>query len=85
MADVITDSDIEVCVAVAAQLALYFTGTPDDEMLLALDGIRSDLQARLSGEFGAEVATVIAEAFIVTVVRRRIEIEAAGETSPVLN
>lgn len=83
--DVLTDHDIDTCVAVAAQLALFFVGTPEDEMLASLHHVRSDLEARLSEPFGAAVAAVIAEAFAATVALHRREIEAAGETSRVLN
>ena len=81
----LTDRDIDDCVAAAADVALLFVGTPEDVMLGALYQMRADLEAGLSEAFGADVAAMIAQSFVATVIRHRREIEAAGETSRVLN
>jgi hypothetical protein len=69
----------------AASLASFYVGTPDDQMLIALYRVRSNLEAGLSEAFGAEVATAIAQAFVATVIRHRAELETAAETPRVLN
>jgi K+-sensing histidine kinase KdpD len=75
----------ERCAAAAADLALFFVGAPDEQMLASLQQTRINLETELSETFGAEVATAIAQAFVATVIRHRREIEAAGETPSVLN
>jgi hypothetical protein len=62
----------------AADLALFFVGAPENEMLLSLHQVRTNLEADLAEPFGAEAATLVAQAFVATVVRHRREIEAAG-------
>ena len=64
----------ERCVAAAADLALYFVGAPDEQMLASLHQTRTNLETELAETFGAEVATAIAEAFVATVIRHRREI-----------
>jgi 7-keto-8-aminopelargonate synthetase-like enzyme len=77
---------VERCVAAAADLALFFVGAPENEMLVSLHEVRANLEAELAEAFGAEVAALMAQAFVAAVVGRRREIEAAGETPPpVLN
>jgi hypothetical protein len=78
-----TDEFIESAVAAAAGLALLFVGVPDVEMMRALHVVRAAVQANLAKTFGADIATVIAETFVATVVRRRREIDDAP--SRVLN
>jgi hypothetical protein len=72
-------------VAAAADLALFFVGTPDEAMMHSLYDVRSNLQEQLAQTFGPDVAAAIAGAFVATVARRRREIEAAGATARVLN
>ena len=80
-----TDRDIEECVSAAANLALFFAGVPDDEVLSAMPGLREHMAAGLSEKFGADVAGLIAEALVNAVIGRRREIEAAGAMPRVLN
>jgi hypothetical protein len=75
---------IDRCVAAAADLSLFFVGAPEDQMLAALHGVRANLEGELAQTFGPDVAGVIAAAFVATVIRRRREIEAAGDTTPVV-
>jgi len=51
----------ERCAAAAADLALYFVGAPDEQMLASLHQTRTNLnlEADLAETFGAEVATAI--------------------------
>ena len=80
-----TDQFIERCVAAAADLALYFVGAPDEQMLASLQQTRTNLETELTEMFGAEVATIVAQAFVSAVVGHRREIEGAGETPRVLS
>ena len=80
-----TQEFIDRCVAAAADLALFFVGAPDEQMLASLRQTRTNLETELSETFGAEVAAAIAEAFVATVIHHRRELEAAGETPRVLN
>jgi hypothetical protein len=80
-----TDEFIDSAVAAAAGLALLFVGVPDVEMMRALHEVRAAVQANLAEAFGADIATVIAETFVATVVRRRREIEPAGGEARMLN
>jgi hypothetical protein len=75
----------ERCAAAAADLALFFVDAPDDQMLAALYQVRADMEAKLVTTFGADVAALVAQAFVAAVVGHRREIEAAGGTSRVLN
>ena len=84
-ADLMTDEFIDGCVATAADLALFFCGVSDLEMIGALYQLRADFQAELAQKFGSEVSALIAEALVATVVGRRREIEAGGATPRVLN
>jgi hypothetical protein len=78
----VTQEFIDRCVTAAADLALYFVGAPDEQMLASLHQTRANLETDLAETFGAEVATAIAEAFVATVIRRRRELEAAGDATP---
>jgi hypothetical protein len=72
--------------AAAADVALFLVGKPgDDEMIVALLRLHADMAATLETSVGAEIAGLLAAAFVVTVVRRRAEIEAGGATPRVLN
>jgi hypothetical protein len=79
-----TDQFIDRCVAAAADLALFFVGAPDEQMLASLHQTRTNLETELSETFGADVAALIAETFCATVIRRRRELEAAGATPAVV-
>jgi hypothetical protein len=74
----------ERCAAAAADMALFFCGASEEQMLASLHQTRINLEANLAETFGAEVATAIAAAFVATVIRHRREIETAGATPPVV-
>ena len=60
-------------------------GTPENEMVLALYSLEAELENGLQ-PLGTGPAAEISEIFCATVIRRRRELEAAGETPPrVLN
>ncbi len=65
---------------VAADLALFFVGEPEEKMLSALEQTRSNLEAEIAPILGAETAAAIAAAFTGAVIGHRREIEAAGTT-----
>jgi hypothetical protein len=69
----------------ATELALFFAGEPEEKMLAALEQARCNLQTEITPILGAASAATIATGFVGAVVGCRREIEAAGETSPVLN
>jgi hypothetical protein len=83
MAEVITDEWIAEMVATAGCLGQRFVGTPEDEMTFALYHIEAELEDRLQS-LGADAAATIAESFAATVIRVRREIEAAGDTTPLV-
>jgi hypothetical protein len=72
-----TDELIADLVAGAANMALLFVGVPHQEMLVALFSIRKTIREQLSAMLGAEVATLVSEALVATVIRRRSEIESS--------
>lgn len=69
---------IDRCVAAAADLALFFIGRPEEEMLVSLHQVRTNLEAQLAETFGPEVARLFAQAFVAAVAGHRREIDAAG-------
>jgi hypothetical protein len=69
----------------AADLALFFVGISEDAMLLALSEVRSNLDGEHSETFDADIAAIIAQAFVSTVVLRRRELDTTGATPRVLN
>jgi hypothetical protein len=79
MTEVMTDEFIKNTVALANGYALWFAGVPDAEMMPFLDMARANMTTDLAQKFGAEVATAVAEAFIVAVLRQKRDLEAAGE------
>jgi hypothetical protein len=82
---VMEDDFIDRSVAAAADLALFFVGVPENEMLLSLYHVRANLEVELAEAFGPEVAALVAQAFVAAVVGRCREIEAAGAAGRVLN
>ncbi|SIO50142.1 hypothetical protein SAMN05443247_06644 [Bradyrhizobium erythrophlei] len=76
---------VQRCVAAANELALLYVGEPEEKMLAALHQARANLEAKLAELFGPDVAAMMAEAFVAAVIGRKREIEAAGDTTPVLN
>jgi hypothetical protein len=80
-----TPEFIDRCVASASELALFFTGVPENEMTAALYQVRANIEAELAGMFAPDVAAAIATAFVTAVAGRRREIEAAGEMPGVVN
>jgi hypothetical protein len=79
-----TDQDVDSLLCLAAGYAMWFVGVPEAEMMAALDGIRSDLETRLTEKLGTDVANTIAAAFPGAVVSARRALEAGG-TPGVLN
>jgi hypothetical protein len=84
---VMTDRDIDECLTAAANLALFFVGVPEEEVLDAMPRLRAHMAAGISERFGADVAGQIASALVKAVWACRCEMEkaAGGATSPVLN
>ena len=74
---------IERCTAAAADLALFFVGQPEEKMIQSLHEVRANLETDLAETFSADIAGMIAAAFVDAVVCRRREIE--GKTSRELN
>jgi hypothetical protein len=62
----------------ATELALFFTGQPREKMMAALEQTRCNLEAEFAQILGAEMAAVIATAFVRAVVDQRRELEALG-------
>jgi hypothetical protein len=81
----VTQNFIDRCVASASDLALAFTGVPDEAMLAQLYQVRANLETELAETFGAEVAAQMAQAFVAAVIGRKREIDAAGEMPRVVN
>lgn len=81
-----TDQDVDDLVTAAANLALFFTGVPEDEMLCALPGLRAHMEAGISEQLGvdAEIAGLLADAMVVAVAGRWREIS-GGATPCALN
>jgi hypothetical protein len=70
------------CADAAADLALFFAGTPEKEITAALEGVRSNLAEQWAEPFGPEVAAVMAQGFVAAVAARRREIKAKSAASP---
>lgn len=74
---------IAQCADAVADLALFFAGAPEDQMMIALEDVRSNLAEQWAEPFGPEVAAVLAQDFVAAVAGRRREIEAeAGGRIP---
>jgi hypothetical protein len=82
--DVMTDELIADLVAAASNMGQFFVGVPDEEMVAVLYGIEAQVEDGLRPELGADVASLVAESFVVTIIRRRREIEAGGAMPPVV-
>jgi 7-keto-8-aminopelargonate synthetase-like enzyme len=78
-----TQDFIDRSVAAAAELALFFVGQPEEEMLVSLHQVRTNLEAQLAETFGPEAATLFAQAFVATVAGHRREIDAGTMPSAV--
>ena len=74
-----TDELINQLVGEAANLRLFFAGQPEDKMRLVLCQIGEDLKNELVPQVGTEIATLTAEAFVITVARVARGIEAAAD------
>lgn len=85
MADVLSDEFIDDMVAAADGFASLYAGTSEDEMRAALFDVCAKFEIELAEKFGRGAALQIAQAFWKAVVRRRRELEAAGETPRVVN
>jgi hypothetical protein len=72
----LSDKDIEESVALADLLAHFYVDMPEPDMMVELHDVRACVFAELVAKVGTELATILAEAFVATVVRRRREIEA---------
>jgi hypothetical protein len=83
---IITDEEIQQCVATAEKMALFFVAWPEEKMLLDLFDIRTAMRADLFSRIGDDdVAKLISEAFCATVIQRRREIESDGATARAMN
>jgi hypothetical protein len=80
---VMTDAFIEDMLKAAANLGQFFCGVPEEDMIDSLYDIEADLENGLQ-QLGVDVAALISETFCATVILHRREIEAAGETPPVV-
>jgi hypothetical protein len=79
-------------IASAANLAQFYVGTPEDEMIDTLYAVEADVENGLRSLLGADVAALVAETFCATVIRHRRELEALRQleaggsmSPPVLN
>jgi hypothetical protein len=73
-----SDEFAQRCAKSAGDLALLFAGEPDEKMLVALSQSRQNLTEQLAESFGAEVAALIAQAFVTAVIGRKAELEKAS-------
>lgn len=69
------------CVDTAADLGLFLAGEPEERVLPALARLRDKVEKQLTSQLGADVAHVIACAFIAAVHGRKREIEIGGAHS----
>ena len=82
---VMTDEFINNSLAAAAGMAMFFVGVPQAEMMEALHLVRANLEMELAEAFGADIAALVAQAFVAAVIAGRREIESAGGAGRVLN
>lgn len=64
----------ERCTSAAADLAKLYASELDEKMFASLHQIRENLAHQLSEIFGAQEASLIAEAFVAAVASRRREL-----------
>jgi hypothetical protein len=77
-----TDALIDELVAGAAHLGLMFSGVPESDLVEVLGKMFDRLRADLVGLGASEgVADFVAQAFITTVVRRKMEIDSSAGNS----
>jgi hypothetical protein len=69
------DGGIDRCVSAAADLALLFVGASQDQMQRELVAVRERMTAKLAEIYSDEIATLIAESFVATAAKCKIEIE----------
>jgi hypothetical protein len=72
------DGGVDQCVAGAADLALLFVGASQERMLQELAAVRERMTAKLAEIYSDEIATLIAESFVATAAKCKIEIEKAS-------
>jgi hypothetical protein len=72
------DADIDRCVASAGDLALFFVGATQERMQHELVAVRERMELQLAPAFGPELAAFVADAFVATVAKCKIEIEKAA-------
>jgi hypothetical protein len=82
MAEAMTDEFIDDMVQAADGFASLYAGTSEDEMRAALFDVCVKFELELAEKFGPDVALKIALAFSTAVLRRRRELEAAGDATP---
>jgi hypothetical protein len=76
------EGGIDRCAAAAADLALLFVGASRERMLQELAAVRERMKVKLAVSYSAEIAALIAESFVATVAKCKIEIEKAAVGNP---
>jgi hypothetical protein len=73
----------ERCGAVAAELALFYAGEPDEKVALLLAALRTNIQAELAKIFaaGADIPAAV-DLFIEAILSHKHEIEASALGGP---
>jgi hypothetical protein len=69
-----TEKFLESLVSSAADLAIFFVGVGEPDMMIRLYEVRTNLEIGLANPFGPDVAAAIAEAFVAAVISRRREL-----------
>jgi hypothetical protein len=69
---------IDTCLASIADVALAFTGEPDERVLASLEEMKENLARGLAETLGPDAAAKIAEAFVGTVMGEKHRLEAGG-------
>jgi hypothetical protein len=80
-----TDKFIEDTVATANGWAIWFSGVPDAEVTRHLEEARALMHQEFEESYGADIASLLVDAFVKAVWSRRREIEADGAPPPSLN
>ena len=68
---------VDRCVASAADMALLFVGASQERMLHELLAVRERMRDKLAQTYPTEIAALIAQFFVATVARCKVEIERA--------